>query len=135
MAWIDQVIFPVDVVDVDVIVVVIPVGRPRVGILEIIAAVIKTAILAAPHTEMMFAPKTGAELLVRDTPAAAALGSVTAVTSVAAVVMLFSLLRPLLVLRTILLLRCPGLVVSIALVLLLGAIILACPIILLRSII
>ena len=53
MARIDQVIFAIDVIDVDVIVVVIPVGRPGFGVLEIIAAVIKAAIVAAVHAEMM----------------------------------------------------------------------------------
>ena len=43
MARIDQVIVTVDVIDVYIIV-VIPIGRPRFGVLEIIAAVIKAAI-------------------------------------------------------------------------------------------
>jgi hypothetical protein len=119
MARIDQVIVTVDVIDVDIIVVVIPAGRPRVGVLKIIAAVIKAAIIAAPHVEMMLAPETGPKLLVRNTPATA-----SALISVSAVVVLFGLLRTLLVLRTILLLSGPGLVIPVALVLLLGAVIL-----------
>jgi hypothetical protein len=135
MARINQVLVTVDVVDIDVIVVVIPVGRPRVGVLEIIPAVIKAAIVAAPHVELMLAPETGAKLLVRHTPAAATLVTITAVVSVAAVVVLFGLLRTLLVLRTILLLRGPGLVIAVVLVLLLGAIALRIAVILLRPVI
>ena len=57
MARIDQVIVTVDVIDIHIIVVVVPVGRPRFGVLEIIAAVIKAAIVAALHVEMMFASR------------------------------------------------------------------------------
>ena len=53
MARIDQVIVTVDVIDIDIIVVVIPVGRPRFGVLEIIATIIKAAIVAALHVELM----------------------------------------------------------------------------------
>jgi hypothetical protein len=123
VAWIDQVIFAIDVIYIHVIVVIIPVGRPRFGVLEIIAAVIKAAILAAPHVEMMFAPQTAAELFVRNTPAATAL------------VVLFGLLGTLLVLRTILLLCWSGLVISIVLILLFGAIPFPIAIVVSRSII
>src|ERR1700686_3289066 len=122
MARIDQVIVTVDVIDVDIIVVIIPIRRPRFGVLEIIAAVIKAAIIAAAHVEMMFAAETGAELLVGNAPATATL------IGVAALAVLFSLLRTLLVLRTILLLRGLGLIIAIAVILLR-------PLILLRSII
>lgn len=130
MAWIDQVIVPVDVIDIDVIVVVIPVRWPRIRVLEIIAAVIETAIVAAVHSKMMFAAETGAKLLIRDAAAASALIRVTAV------VVLFGLLCTLLVLRPILLL----LVIAIVLVLrgsimLLGPIVLLRPVILLRAIV
>jgi hypothetical protein len=126
MARIDQVIVTVDVVDIDVIVVVIPVGWPRFGVLEIIAAVIKPAIIAAAHVEMMFAAETGAELFVPNTPAASALSGV------AAVAVLFGLLRALLVLGTILLLRGLGLIIAIAVILLRPIILLARAIVLLR---
>jgi hypothetical protein len=128
VARIDQVIVPVKVIDIDVIVIVIPVRRPGLGVLEIIAAVIKAAIVAAVHSKMMFAAKTGAKLRIRDTPAASPLIRVTAV------VVLFGLLCTLLVLRPILLLYRPGLVIAIALVLL-GSIILLGPIVLLRAIV
>jgi len=129
MARIDQVILAIDVVDVDVIVVVIPVRWPRLGVLEIMAAVIKAAIFAAARVEMMLASETCAELRVRDTPAA------TALISVATVAVLFGLLRTLLILRTILLLCGPGLVITIALVLLFGAIALPIALVLLGSVI
>jgi hypothetical protein len=122
MPQIDQVIFPIDVVDIDVIVVIIPIRRPRFGVLEIIAAVIKAATIAAAHLKMMFAAETGAKLLVGNTPAASALSGI------AAVAVLFGLLRALLVLGTILLLRGLGLIIAIAVILL-------CSIILLRTII
>jgi hypothetical protein len=128
VARIDQVIVPVDVIDIDVIAIVIPVGRPGFGVLEIIAAVIKAAIVAAVHSKIMFAAETGAKLLIRDTAAASALIRVTAV------VVLFGLLCTLLVLRPILLLYGPGLVIAIVLVLL-GSIILLGPIVLLRPVI
>src|ERR1700733_14179076 len=70
VARIDQVIVTVDVVDIHIVAVIIPVGRPGIGVLEIIAAVIKAAIVAVPHMEAMFTPEAGAELLVRDAPAA-----------------------------------------------------------------
>jgi hypothetical protein len=124
-----QVILTVDVIDIDVIVVIIPVGRPGLGVLEIIAAVIKAAILAAPHVEMMFAPKTAAELFVRNTPAA------TALIRVSAVVVLFGSSGTLVVLRTIFLLRRSRLLISIALILLFGAIPFPIAIVLSRSII
>jgi hypothetical protein len=128
MARIDQIIITVDVIDVDIIVVIIPVGRPRIGVLEIIAAVIKAAIIAAVHAEMMFTPEAGAKLHVRNAPGATALSSRTAV------VVLFGLLGTLLVLRTILLLCGPGLVIAI--VLLLDAIaLLLSSVILLRAIV
>jgi hypothetical protein len=129
VAWIGQVIFAVDIIYIYVIVVIIPVGRPRFGVLEIIAAVIKAAILAAPHVEMMFAPKTAAELFVRNTPAA------TALIRASALVVLFGLLGTLLVLRTILLLCWSGLVISIVLILLFGAILFPIAIVVSRSII
>jgi len=110
MARIDQVILPVDVIDIDIIVVIIPVGRPRLGVLEIIPAVIKAAIIAAVHAEMMFTPEAGAKLHLRNAPGGTA------------VVVLFGLLGTLLVLRTILLLCGSGLVIAIAVVLLLDAI-------------
>jgi hypothetical protein len=129
VAWIDQVIFAVDIIYIHVIVVIIPVGRPRFGVLEIIAAVIKAAILAAPHVETMFAPKTAAELFVRNTPVA------TALIRASALVVLFGLLGTLLVLRTILLLCWSGLVISIVLILLFGAIPFPIAIVVSRSII
>ena len=51
MAGIDQVIVTVEVVDVYIIVIV-PIGRPLFGVLEIIAAIIKASV-AALHMEMM----------------------------------------------------------------------------------
>jgi hypothetical protein len=121
MVRIDQVIVTVDVVDIHIVAVIIPIGRPRIGVLEIIAAVIKAAVIAAPHVEAMFMPETDAELLVRDAPAA---------TSV-----LIRLMLGLLLLGTILLLCGPGLLIAIGLVLLLGAIILLRPVVLPRLII
>src|ERR1700686_3526356 len=120
MGRIDQVIVTVDVIDIHIVAVIVPVGRPRIGVLEIIAAVIKAAIVAAPHMEAMFTPETGAELLVRDAPAATS----------ALISLLLGLLRTLLVLGMILLLCGPGLVIAIRLVLLLGAIILLSPVVL-----
>ena len=126
MVRIDQVIVTVDVVDIHIVAVIIPIGRPGFGVLEIIAAVIKAAVLAAPHVEAMFMPETDAELLVRDAPAA---------TSVLISLMLGLLRTLLLLLGTILLLCGPGLLVAIGLVLLWGAIILLRPVVLPRLII
>jgi hypothetical protein len=125
MARIDQVIVTIDVVDIHIIVVV-PIRRPRFGVLEIIAAIIKAAV-AALHMEMMRVTETGSKLLVRNTSSSAALVSITSVTAVigvSAVVVLLGLLRALLVLRTVLLLcgLCP--LIAVVLLLLLGAIIL-----------
>jgi hypothetical protein len=50
-ARIDQVVVTIDVINI-YIVVIVPLGRPRFGILEIITAVIKAAI-ATLHVEMM----------------------------------------------------------------------------------
>ena len=78
---------------------------------------------------MMFAPKTAAELFVRNTPAA------TALIRASALVVLFGLLGTLLVLRTILLLCWSGLDISIVLILLFGAIPFPIAIVVSRSII
>src|ERR1700686_3135349 len=105
MARIDQVIVTVDVVDIHIIVVV-PIRRPRFGILEIIAAIIKAAV-AALYMEMMGATETDSKLLVRNAPSSAAFVGITsgaAVSRVSAVVVLLSLLCALLILRTVLLL-------------------------------
>jgi hypothetical protein len=120
MARIDQVIVTVDVVDIDIIVVVIPVGRPRFGVLEIIAAVIKAAIITAMYAETVFTAETGAKLLVWNAPATASGIGITTV------IVLPGLLCTLLILRTVLLLcgLCPLIAIAIFLLLLLGAIIL-----------
>ncbi len=59
MTGIEQVILAADVLDVDIIV-VIPIRRPSVGVLESVAAVLKAAVIAALHAEAVLASKAGA---------------------------------------------------------------------------
>jgi hypothetical protein len=115
MARIDQVILPVDVIDVYVIVVV-PAGRPRFRVLKIVAAIIEAAI-AALHVEVMCAAEIGTKLLLWNAPAT---------TPGIGVIVLRGLLRALLILWTVLLLGglCCLAAIAIVLLLLLGAIIL-----------
>jgi hypothetical protein len=112
MAWIDQVIFPVDVIDIYVIVIV-PIGRPRFRVLKIIAAIIEATIIAALHVEVVCATKAGTKLLVWNAPASAFGIRITTV------IVLPGLLRALLILWTVLLLRGLGCLVASAIVLLL----------------
>jgi hypothetical protein len=62
---VDQIIFPVDVIDIEVILVV-PVAWPGLGVHEPIAAVAKAAILSRLDAETVLGPEAGTKLFVAD---------------------------------------------------------------------
>ena len=65
MDGIDQVVFAVDFVDVDVVA-VSPVGRPRLVVYPVVAAVVEAAIFAARYTEGVLAAEVLVEVLLAD---------------------------------------------------------------------
>jgi hypothetical protein len=64
MPWIAQVIFFIDVINVNIIIVT-PILWPRFGVCEPITGVLETSILPEGNVEPVFAPKIGAEAVFR----------------------------------------------------------------------
>jgi hypothetical protein len=70
MHWIDEVVFTVNFVNVNVVT-VSPVRRPRIVVHPVVAAVVEATIFASAHAEVVFASEVRVEVLLADAPSVA----------------------------------------------------------------